>query len=59
MLKKLTEEKLNEVLEAGIGEFADCGLHQASMNAIARRAGISVGVLYKYYVFSVCDMCNV
>ena len=49
MLKKLTEEKLEEVLEAGIGEFADHGLNDASMSAIAKRAGISVGVLYKYY----------
>ena len=49
MLKKLTEEKLEEILEAGISEFAEYGLQQTSMNAIARRAQISVGVLYKYY----------
>ena len=49
MLKKLTEEKLEQILEAGISEFAEYGLQKASMNAIAQRAGISVGVLYKYY----------
>lgn len=49
MLKKLTEEKLEEILEAGICEFAEFGPQKASMNAIAQRAGISVGVLYKYY----------
>ena len=49
MLKKLTEEKLIQVLEAGIGEFADRGLQQTGMSDIAKRAGISVGVLYKYY----------
>lgn len=49
MLKKLTEEKLSEILEAGISEFADKGLGNASMSTIAKRAGISVGVLYKYY----------
>lgn len=49
MLKKLTEEKLAEILEAGISEFAENGLRQTSMNTIAKRAGISVGVLYKYY----------
>jgi AcrR family transcriptional regulator len=49
MLKKLTEEKLAEILEAGISEFAEHGLQQTSMNAIAHRAQISVGVLYKYY----------
>ena len=59
MLKKLSDEKLAEVLEVGISEFADRGLQQASMQAIAKRAGISVGVLYKYYenkdaFFSAC-----
>lgn len=49
MLKKLTGEKLDEILEAGISEFAENGLRQTSMNTIAQRAGISVGVLYKYY----------
>ena len=49
MLKKLTAEKLEEILEAGIREFAELGPQKASMNAIAQRAGISVGVLYKYY----------
>ena len=50
MLKKLTEEKREEILEAGIEAFAESGLHGAGMADIARRAGISVGVLYKYYV---------
>lgn len=49
MLKKLTEEKLEQILEAGISEFADGGLEHTGMSAIAKRAGISVGVLYKYY----------
>ena len=49
MLKKLTEEKLAEVLRAGISEFAEHGFYHASMSVIAGRAGISVGVLYKYY----------
>lgn len=49
MLKKLTDEKLEEILEAGISEFADHGFSGAGMGAIAARAGISVGVLYKYY----------
>jgi TetR/AcrR family transcriptional regulator len=49
MLKKLTEEKQAEILETGIAEFAERGLDGASMNGIAKKAGISVGVLYKYY----------
>lgn len=49
MLKKLTEEKLSHILECGISEFAEHGFESASMKSIAQRAGISVGVLYKYY----------
>lgn len=49
MLKKLTQEKQEEILEAGISEFAEHGMQNSSMSAIAKRAGISVGVLYKYY----------
>lgn len=49
MLKKLSTEKLEELLEAAVEEFARHGPGGASMRAIADRAGISVGVLYKYY----------
>lgn len=48
MLKKLSEEKLSELLECGISEFAEKG-HRASMSDIAKHAGTSVGVIYKYY----------
>lgn len=49
MLKKFSSEKLEDILETGIEIFADKGLHGASMASIAQQAGISVGVLYKYY----------
>jgi TetR/AcrR family transcriptional regulator len=49
MLKKLTDEKLTQILESGIAVFAEKGLTGANINEIARQAGISVGVLYKYY----------
>ncbi|NCA97730.1 MAG: TetR/AcrR family transcriptional regulator, partial [Bacteroidia bacterium] len=49
MLKKLTEEKIDFILETGISEFAEHGLDRANINVIAKKAGISVGVLYKYY----------
>lgn len=48
MLQRLSEEKLNELLECGISEFAESGT-RASMAGIAGRAGVSVGVIYKYY----------
>lgn len=49
MLKKLDENKISEILEAGIAEFALCGPDRASMSRIAHKSGVSVGVLYKYY----------
>ena len=49
MLKKLSEEKLEALLEAGVEEFALRGPAGANMRTIADRAGISVGALYKYY----------
>ena len=49
MLRRLTKEKLEEILEAGIAEFGEQGLERTSMSRIAARAGTSVGVLYKYY----------
>lgn len=49
MLKKLSDDKLAEILEVGITEFAEKGPDGANINVIAKKAGISVGVLYKYY----------
>jgi AcrR family transcriptional regulator len=49
MLKKLTDEQINEILETGIAEFAANGLDRANINVIAKKSGVSVGVLYKYY----------
>lgn len=49
MARKLTEEKQNEMIEAGIREFARCGYEGANTNEIARAAGVSAGVLFKYY----------
>ena len=49
MLKKLTEEKQTQILETAIDEFAQNGLACANINVIAKKAGVSVGVIYKYY----------
>ena len=49
MYKKLDEASLAKLLEAGIDEFAELGLDKTAMSSIAKRAGISVGVIYKYY----------
>lgn len=49
MWKKLTEEKISEILETGISEFAQHGLDRANINVVAKKAGVSVGVVYRYY----------
>ena len=49
MLRKLTEEQLEELLERAIEEFGSKGLERAAVSDIARHSGISVGVIYKYY----------
>lgn len=37
------------VLTAGINEFSELGLEKANINVIAKKAGVSVGLLYKYF----------
>ncbi len=49
MYKKLNDEALNYIMETGIKEFADKGFDRANINNIAKAAGVSVGVVYKYY----------
>ena len=49
MVKKLTDQEMDVILEAGIDEFALNGPDKASMHTIAAKAGVSVGVLYNYF----------
>lgn len=49
MYKKLDEDTINSILETGIDEFAHSGLDRANINVIAKKSGVSVGVIYKYY----------
>ena len=49
MYKKLDETALEAILEAGIEEFARCGFQPASIADVAKKAGVSVGVIYKYF----------
>ena len=49
MLKKLTEEQRNKILTCAIEEFAEQGYSRAKITTIAKEAGISAGVIYKYY----------
>ena len=49
MYKKLEEETIDAILEAGIDEFIEKGLQGAAMSGIAKKSGVSVGVIYKYF----------
>jgi AcrR family transcriptional regulator len=44
-----TEERRDQILEAAIQAFAEKGLHEASMDDIASRAGLSKPALYIYF----------
>jgi AcrR family transcriptional regulator len=46
---KIKEATAQEILTAAEWEVADNGLATTSMQAIARRAGVSVGTLYNYF----------
>ncbi|MCR5032329.1 MAG: TetR/AcrR family transcriptional regulator [Lachnospiraceae bacterium] len=49
MLKKLTQEQLDQILEIATEEFSAKGPEKATIMGIARKSGVSVGVIYKYY----------
>ena len=49
MQKKIPEEKLQDLRNTGISEFASKGLDGANINVIARKAGVSVGTIYNYF----------
>ena len=49
MNKRSAEESKSNILEAARTVFAEHGYAEASMRAIARQAGISVGGLYLYF----------
>ncbi|MCR5034939.1 MAG: TetR/AcrR family transcriptional regulator [Clostridia bacterium] len=49
MLKKLTEDQQALIIEQATCEFAEKGYKGAGLSTIAKNAGVSVGVIYKYY----------
>jgi AcrR family transcriptional regulator len=52
MSKKHNETVLDrriQILEAAMTCFAECGFHQTSMHDISAEAGISVGLIYRYF----------
>ena len=43
------ERRVRELLEASAAEFAEVGYDAATMKAIAKRAGASIGAVYQYF----------
>ncbi|MBQ4631624.1 MAG: TetR/AcrR family transcriptional regulator [Clostridia bacterium] len=46
---RLPSEKQNRILSAGLSVFSLNGYHDAKMTEIAKKGGVSVGSLYKYF----------
>lgn len=49
MYKKLDEHTLHTILKVSIDEFAANGPTKTTVSHIAEKAGVSVGVIYKYF----------
>lgn len=47
--ERISERRQNEILETAIEEFSAKGYKYANINTIARNAGISIGLMYKYF----------
>lgn len=47
--ERATDERKETVLSAGINEFSSNGYENANINVIAKKAGISIGLMYKYF----------
>lgn len=46
---RISDERRAKILEVGIEEFANNGYEKANINIIAQKAGISIGLMYKYF----------
>jgi len=44
-----TPDRREQILHAAMACFAKCGFHQTSMHDISEEAGISVGLIYRYF----------
>ncbi len=44
-----TSDRRQQILGAAMICFAKCGFHQATMHDISEQAGISVGLIYRYF----------
>lgn len=47
--ERASDERKNLILETATKEFASKGYEKANINVIAKNAGISIGLMYKYF----------
>lgn len=47
--ERISDERKELILEVGIEEFSAKGYENANINVIAQKAGISIGLMYKYF----------
>lgn len=47
--ERASDDRKEKILEVGINEFASKGYEKANINIIAKKAGISIGLMYKYF----------
>ena len=47
--RRLPEERPKQILDAALAVFAECGLTDARLEDIAKRAGLSKGTIYLYF----------
>src|SRR5450755_2420570 len=48
-LTETTTDRRRQILQAAMACFAKRGFHQATMHDISEEAGISVGLIYRYF----------
>ena len=46
---EIAPDRRGQILRAAMSCFAKCGFHQTSMHDISEEAGISVGLIYRYF----------
>lgn len=46
---RISEERKNSILDVAVEEFSSKGFKNANINIIAKNAGISIGLMYKYF----------
>ena len=47
--ERASDSRKEKILEVGIEEFSSKGFENANINVIAKNAGISIGLMYKYF----------